>query len=132
MGQAKYVYTFVQSGKLPEMQPQAGMKRAACIDNAKEAAKREGHTQDIYRMPVPDAQGHTPAGKPCEWEFVNTVGKKPEAQISKETATAQECVRCIEAAMPNELAVTRAPVIKWRREGMKEAVQAIKRQFNIS
>jgi hypothetical protein len=133
MGQAKYTYTFVKSGEVPSNDLRTGMKRADCADNARMAASEQKHSQDIFRRATEDAQGHRVLDdEGAGWQLVRTVGKPSESKISKEEAITRECIRCIQEVMPNELAVDRAPVMKWRREGMVEAIQAIKRHFSLS
>lgn len=134
MGQSKYVYTFVPSGEQPDIMKRNGMKRANCVDNARLIASRDGHSQDVFRRALEDAEGHRVLeSDEAGWQFVSTVGKKKEqTHVSKEEAVLREVIRVVEQAMPIAESVQGNRVMHFRRDGMREAVTAIKKHWRLN
>jgi len=136
MGRSKYIYTFVPSGEVPSLNLRTGMTRSVCVQNAKAAASKDGVSQDVYRRALEDAQGHRSVDDSQGWQLVNTIGKKQlSAKTNPEIAepvVARECIRCIQEVLPNAAALSNSRVMHYRRDGMLEAIQAIKRHFNLS
>jgi len=122
MGKKAYEYTFVKSGTGADSQ-KSGMDRKDALKNAQNAANREQHTQDILRRRV---DSNDP------WEKHCTVAAKVDEKVQKAQVIAKECIQAIEEAMPKEDTVRRIQVMHLRREGMREAVEAVKRHFYIA
>jgi len=132
----QYVYTFVKSGEQPPKDQHNGMVRRTALMNAKVVASRDSHTQDVFRKPVRSK-------KP--WELFQTVriplpprqeAPAPEPKPAKsehavENLIVQECIRVVESTMPSEAIAAGIRPLHFRREGMKEAVDAIRRHFGI-
>ena len=134
-----YVYTFVKSGEQPDSGKHNGMVRRTAFMNAKMIASRDSHSQDVYRKP---ARSKNP------WQFFQTVKvpfvpkaersvSTPSVETSPSNETAPEdqivleCVRVIEAVMPADSIAKTIRPLHFRREGMREAVDAIRRHFGI-
>ena len=128
MANAKYTYTFVKSGEKPSNDLRTGMSRSAVVSNAKAAATKDGHSQDIFRRSLEDAEGHVSA--PDGWAFVNTVGKK-QTGVTHEASVVRECIRVIEGEMPSEKTAKEVRVMHFRRDGMLQATHALKKHFGL-
>jgi hypothetical protein len=130
MAKAKYTYTFKKTGEVPSNDLRTGMSRSAAVANAKAASKKDGHSQDIFRRPLEDVEGHKVIEGEDGWQFVNTVGKKGTG-VTHEISVVRECIRVIAGEMPSEKTAKEVRVMHFRRDGMLQAIQALQKHFGL-
>jgi len=118
-----YSYTFVKSGTLPDS-TSTGMVKRSCMSNAKVAAYQQQHSQDVFRR----RRGSTES-----WEFHCTVETPPvdTSKARQEQSVVEECIRAIEADMPTDQEVAQVRVLHYRRDGMRQAITAVKKHFGM-